>query len=293
MKNIIITGAAGFAGANLVEVMLQKDYQIYAIVRPGSKHNIRIQGYANVEVIELDLKELHKLITKIHVQCDAFIHLAWQGQRDDFIAQYTNVEYTITALEAAHKLGCKRFICTGSQAEYGVQRQITTENVLPNPACAYGAAKVAACYLSKRRAEQLGVEWIWGRIFSLYGKYEPAGRMLPDLINSISKKEIFKMTSGRQNWDYLDAEDAAKAIIALLQAGRAGEIYNIAHGDYKPLHVFTDKLASYFDADEYIHYGENTRKAVSLQPSVAKIKRDTGWQAEVDFLERISQLYRK
>ena len=57
----------------------------------------------------------------IGTPCDVFFHLAWQGGRYDFAAQYGNIADTIGALEAAARLGCHRFICTGSQAEYGRQ----------------------------------------------------------------------------------------------------------------------------------------------------------------------------
>ena len=294
MKKIIITGAAGFLGKNTVEVLQKKGYFVYAVIRPGSLHNDRLQETDRLKKIELDLADIGRLPECINGECDAFLHLAWGGDdRNGFAAQYRNVDYTLQALEAAKALSCKRFICTGSQAEYGLQSGLTTEETLPNPNTSYGAAKLAALYLSRNRAEQLGIEWIWGRVFSVYGKYEPRGRMLPDLIAALQQKKSFQLTSATQNWDYLYSEDAAEALVALLERGHAGEIYNIANGDVHPLRYFTEQLREYFAPEVNLYYGEDRCQIVSLQPFVEKIKGDTGWFARTGFMEGIKQTYQQ
>ena len=179
MPTAVITGAAGFTGCNLVETLLKQGYFVHAIVRPVSSHNVRLQKSNRLQLVECDMSEYGDLWRKISGPCDIFFHLAWQGERDDFHAQAENIHDTLSALEAAYKLGCKRFVCTGSQAEYGPQTDLITEETLPVPNTAYGAAKLAACVLTRQRALELGIEWVWARIFSLYGKYEPHGRMLP------------------------------------------------------------------------------------------------------------------
>ena len=170
---------------------------------------------------------------------------------------------------------------------------LTTEETLPDPNTSYGAAKLATLYLSRNRAEQLGIEWIWGRVFSVYGKYEPRGRMLPDLIAALQQKKSFQLTSATQNWDYLYSEDAAEALVALLERGHAGEIYNIANGDVHPLRYFTEQLREYFAPEVNLYYGEDRRQVASLQPSVEKIKGDTGWFARTGFMEGIKRTYQQ
>lgn len=293
MKNIIITGAAGFCGANLVEVLVNQAENIYAVVRPGSPHNIRLQSYKNVTLIPLELSKIQELPQHVDGSCDTFFHLAWQGGRYDFSGQYQNIEDTLKALEAAKTLGCKRFICTGSQAEYGIQTGLTTEETLPQPSDAYGAAKLAACILSRERAKDLAIEWIWGRIFSLYGKYEPSGRLLSDLVASLKRQNEFSMTEGKQNWDYLYAADGARALVALAERGRSGEIYNIANGAYRPLREFSEMARKIISPTTKINYGKSSIAPVGLQPSVKKIQHDTGWWAETSFAEGLICGYAK
>ena len=287
MKNYIVTGAAGFLGCNLTERLVQEaGTYVYAVVRPGSPHNARLAASERLTLIPADLADYAHLDKMIGASCDVFFHLAWQGGRDDFAAQYGNIAHTLDALEAAARLGCRRFIATGSQAEYGRQTALITEEACPHPADAYGAAKLAACALSRQRAADLGVAWIWGRVFSLYGRYEQEGRMLPALVKSLRSEQPFALSSsGEQNWDYLYAADAADALLALAERGRAGEIYNIANGGYRPLRDYIEEARAVIAPQCDVTYGAADADVFSLQPSVEKICRDTGWQPMTDFVD--------
>lgn len=299
-RQAIVTGAAGFAGCNLVEELLREGVEVWAVVRPGSPHNERLQtASSRLHLAYLDLNQenladafaaaLEKArLTKKGAIC---YHLAWGGGRHDFSAQRRNISMALAVLEAAVQLGCRRFVCTGSQAEYGPKREVITEETMPRPIDSYGAAKLAACVLTRERAAELGIEWIWGRIFSLYGKYEPAERMLPDLVRTLAKGGTYQLSAATQNWDYLYSADGAKAIAALGARGKDGEIYNIANGDYHPLRVFTDKIRKELFPQGTLLYDEKVHPPFSLQPSVRKIYRDTGWMAETSFLDGVKKGY--
>lgn len=294
MKKCIVTGAAGFTGCNLVERLLAAGYFVYCVVREHSAHNKRLENLANVQLVYADLAEYKNLYQQIQEPCEVFFHLAWQGGRYDFAAQYQNVEDTLGVLEAAKKIGCKRFVCTGSQAEYGPQKGLITEKTCPHPIDAYGSAKLAACILTRQRAMDLGIEWIWGRIFSLYGKYEAETRMLPALVKSLRENKDFQMaTDGRQNWDYLYVSDGAEALIALLEKGKTGEIYNIAHGNYRMMREFVGLVEKFVGNTACVVYDETNISLYSLQPSSEKLKRDTGWLPQVEFCSGLEFYGRK
>lgn len=289
LKNYIVTGAAGFLGRSFTEWLMQaEDVHVYAVVRPNSPHNARLTPSERLTIVPADLSEYARLDEMIGTPCDVFFHLAWQGGRYDFAAQYGNIADTLGALEAAARLGCRRFICTGSQAEYGRQTALITEETCPHPADVYGAAKLAACALTRIRAAELGIEWIWARVFSVYGRNEPEGRMLPALVKSLRAGQPFTLSSsGVQNWDYLYDADAAAAFLALAERGRAGEIYNIAHGAYRPLREFVEEARAAIAPQCDVVYGTSDAGVFSLQPSVEKIRRDTGWTATTGFKESL------
>ena len=152
------------------------------------------------------------------------------------------------------------------------------------------SSKPAAYHLLKNKAKKAEIHFVWGRIFSLIGKYEPAGRMLPDLVMKLKRGEDVSLSSCRQYWDYLDAKDAARAIMLLGEKGRDGEVYNIASGDYKELKAFVKEAADHLGADRaLLHFGKRADPFVSLRPSVQKIKRDTGWEASTPLIDSIKQ----
>ena len=76
---------------------------------------------------------------------------------------------------------------------------------------------------------------------------------------------------------------------ALLLRGRAGEVYNIAHGDVRPLRSFTEELRTALAPDLQIAYGMSERPPTSMRPSVEKIQADTGWRAKVSFVEGVKR----
>ena len=279
---VILTGGAGFLGYSVTTELAKQGHKIYAIVRPGSNHNERIANLPGVMLIEGDISANDYIPTWQYESCDCLIHLANAGARNDAEAQHMNVVSGLKMVDLAKSAGCKRIVYTGSQAEYGATVKRQVESLPTNPFCEYGKAKVELCEKSRIAAEKAGIEWVWGRIFSLYGQYEPMTRMLPQLIAAMKNGEEYKMSSGNQNWDYLEVRDGARAVIALMESGKSGEIYNIANGDYCPLRAFTEIVRAKYPQGRII-YGDDPVPYVSLQPDVSKIKRDTGWAPKFKF----------
>lgn len=282
IMRVIVTGAAGFLGYNLTKALSDRGDTVFALVRPGSMHNELLKGMPNVEMIEVDLMGDFLLPDKVK-DADVAFHLAWAGERNDFESQKKNVDATITLIKELKRLNCKRIITTGSQAEYGATTEVIKEDRMPNPFCAYGAAKVATLYLSKKLAFDLDIDWIWARIFSLYGVQEPENRMFPALLKALKDGEEFALSSCNQNWDYLDARDAANALIALAERGKSGEIYNVAAGDYRPLKEYVKIMEDITGTHGKITYGDDPSPYVSLSPDISKLKADTGWKPCITF----------
>lgn len=285
----IVTGAAGFAGYSLTKELSDRGYEIYAVVRPHSTHNGRLNGLGNVHQIEMDCKDYGMIPQLIPDECDVFYHLAWFGGRYDIDEQNKNIIVLDNAIKSASVLGCKRIVSTGSQAEYGPQTELITEKTLPNPIDAYGAAKISAMHIGKQRAKELGIEFVWGRIFSLYGLYEPQERMLPSMLIKLLHGEKMQLSSCEQYWDYLDVRDAAKAIVSLGERGRDGETYNIAHGDSRPLREFVEIVNNATGRSGDIEFGVKSNPFYSLNVDISKIKKDTGWAPHMDFKQGMKE----
>ena len=294
MKNVIVTGATGFLGYHLVQELLLQRYCVYAVVRPDSKNRNRLIETERLKIIELAMCDVLQLSALIPVQCETFYHLAWEGERDAFFEQNRNVKYTIDAVETAKQIGCRRFLCTGSQAEYGLQPGTITEEILPQPVNAYGAAKLAACTLSRLRARQIDLEWIWPRVFSVYGIYDNPKALIPYLLKTLRTNENVFVSAATQNWDYLYSADAARAIVSLATKGRNNEIYNVASGNIHTLKHFIEQVRVKVAPEKHVTYSkESARQLVSVSPSIEKLLSQTNWQPEFKFLEGINDVIRR
>ena len=140
MNRVIITGPTGAIGVAFIEECISHGTEVFAIVRPNSKRSKNIPQHKLVHIIECDLNELVNLPKKIEEmeeesvfetieqnkkfveKFEVFYHLGWDGtfgnSRNNMQGQLQNIQYTLDAVQAAKKLGCKRFVGAGSQAEY-------------------------------------------------------------------------------------------------------------------------------------------------------------------------------
>ena len=291
MERVLVTGAAGFLGWNLVDFLLAHDFLVDAVVRPDSPSNARLAEHPHLHVIPLAMEEIARLPEQIAAPCDYAVHLAWDARRMDFAAQRASLSSTLDFVEALGAIGCRRFLGIGSQAEYGVTHEIMEEWMMPQPVTPYGAAKVAALHMTRQQTAQLGMDWVWGRVFSVYGTYEPESTLLSYLARTLRSGETPQMTEGAQLWDYLHASDAAAAMAALLLRGRNGEVYNIAHGGVRPLRSFSEEMRAALAPMQQISYGASERPPTSMRPSVEKIQTHTGWRACVKFADGVKITY--
>lgn len=291
MERVLVTGAAGFLGWNLVEYLLSHDFFVEAVVRPNSPSNVRLLPHPHLRIMPLAMEDIVHLSEYVTEPCDYAVHLAWDARRMDFAAQRASLTATLDLVEVLGAVGCRRFLGIGSQAEYGMTNEVMEETSSLQPVTPYGATKAAALHMTRQCAAQLGMDWVWGRVFSVYGMYEPESTLLSYLARTLRSGETPQMTAGTQLWDYLHASDAAAAMAALLLRGRNGEVYNIAHGDVRPLRSFSEEMRDILAPTAQIAYGTSERPPTSMRPSVEKIQTHTGWQACIGFAEGLRRTY--
>ena len=283
MKTAVLTGATGFLGLALLNELTKNGVYVYVLCRPNSRRRSHLNGLSGITVLEYDFDNLDK-IDSIQ-SCDVFYHLAWEGERNNFDEQYKNVNNTIKCLKFASNIGCKRFICTGSQAEYGCTETLITEDTSLKPVTAYGACKVAAFYLTSDLASRLNIEHVWVRVFSVYGPNDNPNTLIMMLMRELKfNGEASLNTDGEHIWNYLHKEDAVKALLMLGQCVSTGTVYNLAGAENKPLKYFIEELRQIIKSDTIIYYGIQ-RCPVNLNVSISKLYNDIGWLPKVSFKE--------
>lgn len=249
MKRIVVTGATSMIGVALIEECLRHDIEIYAVVRSSSGKAGRLPLSEKIHLTDCSLEDLPDLPGRIPGGCDTFYHIAWgntgEARNKSTELQSRNIFYTLQAVRAAAELGCRRFIGAGSQAEYG---PMDVEKISPdspvNPSTPYGASKLAAGHLAGMLCRELGMECIWPRIFSVYGKYEKETTMVASGLRKMLAGQPTEFTPAMQRWDYLYSKDAGRAFYLIGEKGKGGSVYCVGSGQARPLKEYIEEMAA-------------------------------------------------
>ncbi len=299
MNIAVVTGATSMIGIATIEACLKNGIKIYAVVHPGSPRISRLPEEQNLSVVECALEHYAALPMKIPEKCDVFYHFAWDGtgfrRNDDLDQQVKNIQYTLAAVRAAGKLGCKKFIGAGSQAEYGL---LDIDKIGPssptNPIQPYGIAKYAAGKMAMEEAVREDIACVWVRIFSVYGKFDQPETMIRSAMASMKEGKRFLFTEGWQRWDYLYSRDAGEAFyrIGKYDTGEA-KIYCLGSGKARPLREYIMKMREVINPKAPIGFGEIPYRkdaVMNLCADISTLQNDTGWKPSVAFEKGIAEI---
>jgi nucleoside-diphosphate-sugar epimerase len=283
-------------GVSFIQECLQNHTEVVALVRRDTKKLDRLPSSSLLSVYPCNLDELTSFSLPSAGAYDAFYHFAW-GYTDkenrlnpDF--QLMNVSTTQNAIKLASRLGCKKFIGAGSQAEYGKYNEPIHWSARVSPDSAYGIAKYAAGKLAAITAKKLGIDYIWTRIFSVYGYYDMPTTMIMSSIDSMLKGISPPLTACEQIWDYLFCEDAARAFYLLGEHGKTQTIYNVGSGIGKKLLDYVYSIRDAIDPNLTVNLGQvpySKDQLMHLCADISNLTEDTGFLPKVSFEQGIKK----
>lgn len=230
--------------------------------------------------------------------CDMFFHLGWEGtfgaSRNDKELQDKNVKNTLDAVWLAYRLGASVFVGAGSQAEYGRVPDGTRLGAMTptHPENEYGRGKLKAGIDSRAVCKALGIRHIWCRILSVYGPGDGSKTMIMSGIYSLLKGERPKYTKGEQLWDYMYADDAAKALLALAERGEDGRVYPLGSGNVRPLREYINIIRDNIDENAELGIGEieyAPGQVMYLCADISDLRKCTGFSPATPFEEGIQK----
>ena len=282
MNKIIVTGATGCVGSAIVRRALAQGMEVTCIVHEGSKRLSNLPQDEKVKIVECNLSNYGSL--NLSGTYDAFIHMAWEktfgASRDDAESQMRNIQYTLDACHLAKRCGCQVFVGAGSQAEYGVQSVDLTPDLPVNPESGYGIAKFAAGKLSAMLCKSLGIRQNWVRILSVYGPNDGDNTLISYVIRELKAGRSPELTKCEQIWDYLYADDAADAILAIAEKGIDGKAYPLGSGKGRRLSDYIEDIRNIINPSIEIKYGVKDyypHQPMHLVAEIREITKDTGW----------------
>lgn len=291
---IAITGATSMLGVATIKQCIQKNISVLAFVRKNSANIKRLPESSLVKLVECDLSEMADFDAD-GLSSDVFIHFGWAFTdkigRNDVSKQLQNVQYTIDAVHLAKRLGCKKFVGAGSQAEYGTPNVPLKADTPVNPLIPYGVAKYAAGRLSAMECKKEGLEYNWVRILSIYGPHDNEGTLLKQLIYNAKNNIPMGLSGCEQIWDYLHEDDAGAAFVAVAEKGIDGKIYLLGSGVGRPLKEFVQDVIDVVNPEykpEFGKYPYSPTQPMYLVADVSELKKDTGWEPNSSFYKEIT-----
>lgn len=286
---ILVTGGAGFIGANLVEHLLQKSevesVRVLDNLATGSLKNIEeFLGHPKFEFIEGDIRSYESCLKACH-EVDAISHQAALGSvprsiNDPLTSNEVNITGTLNIFTAAKETGIKRIVYAASSSTYGDHPGLPkVEDKIGKPLSPYAVTKYVNELYAGVYASLYGLELIGLRYFNIFGpKQNPAGpyaAVVPLFINAVLNNEPPTINgNGEHSRDFTFVGNAVLAnelALFTTNAEAVNKVYNIACGEQTSLNELFQSLKGIAGSDLVPIYGPD--RTGDVKHSLADISK--------------------
>jgi dTDP-glucose 4,6-dehydratase len=297
---ILITGGAGFIGSNLVRLVRRErpewtvvnldkltyagNAESLADLRDDPKHVFVRGDIANAELVEHLLRS-HRVDAVLNLAAESHVDRSILGPG---IFVETNVSGTQVLLEAARQAKVKRFVQISTDEVYGslgATGKFTEASPL-KPSSPYSASKTAADLLVLAYGLTFGMDVVVTRCSNNYGPHQFPEKLIPLMIaNALEGKKLPVYGDGMQIRDWIHVEDHCRALLAALEGGKAGEVYNIgSDNEWANLQIVSRILEALGKSRELIEHvkdrpGHDRRYAIDAK----KAHEELGWAPRIQF----------
>ncbi len=280
-ETTLVTGGAGWVGSHVVRDLLAHGNKVYVLARP--KTNLwRLRDSLNdVRIIRCDLNDAAAVATELaSVHPDVCFHLAWPADPATYLDTPQNVnalEATLALATTLSRLGCGRFLGTGTCLEYDTTFGLLSEDTPTRPDSLYARAKLAAWLLLERLSERMPV--VWARLFFQYGPMEDERRLVPTIVTALQRGQPARLTGGEQVRDYLHVADVAAALVAVSSSVTRGVI-NVGSANPITVAALAGRIAEVLARPDLLMLGARPYGAhdpVFICASIERLKA-TGWR---------------
>lgn len=238
MKKVLVTGADGFIGSHLTEMLVDRGFHVRALAQYNSFNSWGwledIARIKDIEVVSGDVRDPH-FCKDICQGVDTVFHLAaliaipYSYQAPDSYVD-TNVKGTLNICQAVRDAGVRRLIHTSTSEVYGTAQYVPIDEKHPlQPQSPYSASKIAADAMAMSFFNAFDLPVTIARPFNTYGPRQSARAVIPTIITQIAggKKQI-KLGDVSPTRDFNFVEDTSRGFIALAESDKAiGETVNI------------------------------------------------------------------
>jgi nucleoside-diphosphate-sugar epimerase len=257
-KKILITGATGFVGRQVVRSLCNKGAKLTLVVRDGKENQVEL------------CSDKHEIINTKDVffetaewwakQCDGIdtvIHLAWYAEPGQYLQSNKNIDClvgTINLAKGAIQAGVKRFVGIGTCFEYDLTGGVLSIDTPLKPISMYADAKASVYLTLSHWLPSHSVEFAWCRLFYMYGEGEDHRRLVAYVRSRLEDCQPVELTSGDQIRDFLNVELVGEMIANSTISSQTGPI-NICSGRPITVRQLVEKIADEYGRRELLHFG--------------------------------------
>jgi len=306
---ILVAGGAGFIGSNFIHYILE-NYPSYKIVNfdkltyAGNLDNLKeIEKFSRYKFIKGDIADFAKVekVFKeekpdILVNFAAESHVARSVNENAAPFVITNVLGVQTLLEAAKRYGIKKYIQISTDEVYGEldldEERSFKEDDPFRPNVPYAASKAGGDLMCRAYWESLKVPVIVTHCTNNYGPYQLPEKLIPLFTLRASKDKYLPVHGdGHLVRDWIYVLDHCRAIDAIIQKGKPGEVYNIGSGVEKEVLEITKLILDYLKKPYSLIKFVSNRPGNDIRYSLdtEKISRELGWRPKYKFEEALPQ----
>jgi len=229
---VLVTGATGFVGSQIVRVLLARGHSVVALARDTDKA-AGLNWFDRVTFTPHDIHSVAKFDLQTSGDIDAVVHLAWQG-----LPNYKSLFHFEENLPANYRFikdlveaGVSQIMVSGTCFEYGMQSGELNENTETKPINPYGLAKDSLRKCLQALQKEMPFTLQWARLFYMHGSGQNSSSILAQLDSAIDRGDsIFNMSGGEQLRDYLPVEDVALRLVCLIEHSGHDGIFNVCSG---------------------------------------------------------------
>ena len=280
---VIVTGASGFLGSNVLMPLLARGHEVVAVGRHAPAPHLQHSALFWEKVDLLSPAQLAAVVKK--QKADGLIHCAWDARPGAYWTSPDNLRWVAASLllfEAFHANGGKRVVVAGSSAEYEwAGDQALSETATPlRPASLYGTSKNALRQVLEAWANTNDVSWAWGRIFNIFGANEKQNRLIPRVVKSLLQDKPIEFDDGLLYRDFLSVEEVGDAFAAMLDSDIQGPV-NVAGGQSESIRDLLSHIATILKKTELVSFDDdkkNTSEPLSVVASIERLKTELHWE---------------
>ncbi|UCC95539.1 MAG: SDR family oxidoreductase [Candidatus Omnitrophota bacterium] len=301
-KKVLVTGGCGFIGSHIVDKLIEKGARVVILdnLVTGKVENIK-HNLDKVKFIQKDLTDedvLEQALEGVElISHQAALRSVPKSVDNPFDYHRVNGTGTLRLFAKAKEKGVKRIVYASSSSVYGERFDFPErEEDRPNPLSPYAATKLLGEYYGYIFTHIYGLEVVSLRYFNVFGPRQSLedqyAVVVPKFITSLLKGESPPVYGdGNQERDFTYIENVAEAnILALMQEGVGGGVFNIADGKPKSVNYLFDTLKKVTSHEREASYlpprpGDVRKTHADIQ----KAKKMLGWQPKIDFFEGLKK----